>query len=183
MAEFQFHVAMTLDREQTLEFIKVERKQLAAVYPELKGMGEFHVKSQWLCDLLNEREKVDGYQYNTQFQRWFEKEFNVGPYAENGSTISILVYNAQGYRRHDQLIAEGFQPGTDELLRQAFEQKKPIELKVDHLFTFVVNGEKQENPSVERLKVREIEGKLYAMRPKKRKYAVSIDGRPVRLAS
>lgn len=177
MSEFVAEPKKVLDKAETLALLRADPAEF------MNDRDHWDYKSQWICDLLDEREAVAGYQYNAKFQKWFETEYSVGPFGENGSPLSLLIYNAQRYRGHDKMVREGFQPGSDDLLREAFEKKVEIELYSESLFNIVVNGEKMDNPNVSRLKVREIGGKLYAMRPKKRKFAVNIVGRPIRLAS
>lgn len=176
MSEFVAEPLHILDKDQTLALLNDPGSFLE------RGMEKWRTKSTWICDLLNEREKADGYQYNAQFQHWFEKEYNVGPFNENNSALSLLIYMAQRYREHDKLVAARYQPGSEELLRTAFEGNCIIEMYHQSLFNLVVNGAPASEPNVNRLKVREIGGKLYAMQPRKRKYAVNIIGKPVRLA-
>lgn len=180
MSQFVAAPTVVLDKEQTLALLKIPAESDA--FMNIGGMGKWSVKSTWLCELLDAREATGKYQYNAEFQHWFEKEYGVGPFDENGSPLSLLVYNAQRFRRHDKMIREGYQPGSEELLREAFAKKVDIELYHEPLFQIVVNGQSQDEPNVNRLKVREIGGKLYAMHPRKRKWAVNIIGKPIRLA-
>ena len=179
MSEFSSEPIKTLDQKETLEVLAGNGDEFWN-----RGLDKYRVKSQWLCDLLDQREATEGFQYNAPFQRWFEKEFQVGPFNENSSVLSLLIYTAQRFRRHDKLVREGWRPGCEALLREAFEAKKDLEIYLEPIFNIIVNSEKQSSdPGVSSLKVREIGGKLYAMRPKKRKFAVNIEGKPVRLAS
>lgn len=83
---------LVLDKPQTLALLET------GWTPNLlDGMNRWHVKSQWLCDELNEQEK-SGYVYNAQALHQIEKQEGIGPFDENGSVLSILIYNAQGYR-------------------------------------------------------------------------------------
>ncbi len=166
MSYFQHEPVAVWNEAQTLAALNDP-----ASFP--KRLDKWLVKSQWLCDLLNEKEKAEGFQYNISFQRWFEKTYNVGPFDENGSVLSLLVYNAQKYRRHDALIKEGWREGTDEVLREALTRKRPIEYRADSLFGGV---------SILKLNVREINGRLYAMKPRARTYGVSVLGQPIRIA-
>jgi hypothetical protein len=104
MSEFQPEPFLTLDQPATLALLA----QGIEALPD--SLANYPVKSTWLCTLLNEREKVDGYQYNTKFQAWLEHQFSVGPSHENNSVLSILIYNAQRYRRHDAMIEDGWSP-------------------------------------------------------------------------
>jgi hypothetical protein len=120
-------VIRVLDKEQTLAAIQ-HGNDRAAAFPDLDTFKHWNIKSQWFCDLLDEREKVDGSQYNAGFLRWFEKENNVGPFDENDSVASMLIYNAQRYRRIDKAIREGWKPLTPELVQEAIDRKAKIEM-------------------------------------------------------
>ncbi len=133
----------------------------------------WHVKSQWLCDQLNHYETTIGYPYNSAVQRWIEKNESIGPFDENGSPLSRLIYIAQKYLHSDRLRADGWVSGSPAILTEALQLKKPIEILKDSIF----GGE-----HITKLTVREVKGELYPFAPKKRKYAVSIGGEPVRIA-
>jgi hypothetical protein len=154
------------DKAATLEALKNYQDWWNRPHP-----FKWLVKSQWLCDELNRMEQ-DGYVYNAEALRAIEKAEGIGPYDENGSPLSLLIYNAQGFRRSDALRAQGFEPGTPEMLQAAFEQGLKIELYHDS----ILGGS-----SVNSLTVKQFDGKLYAMQPRKRRYAVDIIGKPVRL--
>lgn len=165
MSEFMSKPERELTREETLELLRS-----GAPLPET-GLSKFRIKSQWLCDLLNEREATGEYQYNATFQRWFEREFNLMPSGENGSVLSTLIYNAQCYRRSDKLQADGWRPASSDLLQEAFDRKAKVELCTDGLM----------GSGITTLNVRQINGQLYAMKPRARNKAVMLMGQPMRL--
>ncbi len=152
-----------LNKEQTLAL-------LANPGDFLERRDKWEVKSQYLCDFMNDLERT-GYVYNTAAMRAFEKAHGLPLFGDNGSVLSLLVYNAQGYRRGDQLVAEGWRPGA-ELMETAFAAGRKILVKGEN----ILGGEAREL-----LTVRKIDGKLYAMRPHKRKYAVNIAALPCKL--
>jgi len=165
MSEFQPEPFLTLDQPATLALLA----QGIEALPD--SLAKYRVKSTWLCTLLNEREKVDGYQYNAKFQAWFERQFSLGPYHENNSVLSILIYNAQRYRRHDAMIEDGWTPCTPESLQQAFKQGR----KLEWLGENIIGGS-----TIGTLNIREVNGQLYAFPPRKRN-PVEVTGRPVRI--
>jgi len=137
----------------------------------METRDKWNVKSQALCDFMDELEK-DGFVYNLQALRAFEKLHGLPAGSENGSVLSILVYNAQSFRRADQIVAEGWRPGA-ELLAAASPGDK-IRVKGESILGGKV---------VEALTVRLINGVKYAMRPHKRKYAMNIAAMPCKMES
>lgn len=165
MSEFQPEPFLTLNQPATLALLA----QGIEALPD--SLAKYRVKSTWLCTLLNERAKVDGYQYNSKFQAWFERQFQLGPFNENNSVLSILIYNAQRYRRHDAMIEDGWTPCTPESLQQAFEQGRKLECLGEN----IIGGS-----TIGTLNIREVNGQLYAFPPRKRN-PVDLTGRPVRI--
>ena len=130
------------------------------------------VKSVWLCEQMNEYERTVGYVYNVAVMRWIEQREGWEPSDENGSPLSQLIYNNQGFRWTDKLIADGWQEGHETMLVQAFRERKKIEVMSDNL----MGGKVSTVCSVVQLGDR-----YYARPPRKRKYHILIDGKPVRL--
>ena len=109
-----------LDKAQTLDALK---------NPGFMGnFDKWRVKSQWLCDELNRMEAEGGFVYNAQALRAIEKPEGLEPGDENGSPLALLIYNAQGYRSEDKVLAQGYKPLTPELVRLAIELKRRIEV-------------------------------------------------------
>lgn len=165
MSEFQPEPFLYLDQPATLALLA----QGIEALPD--SLAKYRVKSTWLCTLMNERAKVDGYQYNSKFQAWFERQFQLGPFNENNSVLSILIYNAQRYRRHDAMIEDGWTPCTPESLQQAFEQGRKLECLGEN----IIGGS-----TIGTLNIREVNGRLYAFPPRKRN-PVDVTGQPVRI--
>ncbi len=150
------------------------------------GNTRYRVRSQWLIGLIEEvmaREKRE-FAYNAEVKALASERLGTTlthkQAAMEGDALSALVYNAQGYRRSELLVAEGFVPLTDQLLEEVGEGGQ-IAARVENLFTIVINGEKAGKPEPEVYIVRRVGGKLYAMKPRKRKYALGVHGQPVRV--
>ena len=165
MSDFQPTPVLVLDQEQTLALIDLPESSL----PD--DLNKFRIKSTWLCSLLNERERVAGFQYNAQFQAWFEQQFQIGSITEKNSMLSLLIYNAQCYRRDDALIEAGWTPGEPAILEKAFQRGR----KLEYLSEKIIGGS-----AITTLTVREVQRQLYAFPPRKRN-PVSIIYQPVRL--
>ena len=135
------------------------------------------VKSIWLIELIDEIAATGEYPYNSTVKHLAEQRLGLPPqshayYAKEGDTLSLLIYNAQRFRGSDRLTAAGFSPLTQDMLIQAFNKKLQIELWSDNLFG---------GASLVRLNVKLINDMLYAMKPRKRHYAVQVLGQPARL--
>ena len=130
--------------------------------------SKWKVKSQWLIDLIEEL-STDDFAYNSDVLREAEKRLGGYPdrtpagYSQEGSPLSTLIYNAQRYRRSDKLKALGYQPMTQELIEEAFQRGRKIDMQG------VV------------LSVKEKSGKRYAMKSRKRVWAVSPQGQPAKI--
>lgn len=151
------------------------------------SVDRWRIKSLWLVQLIEEiiatrkpaLPRTDGalviriggdepIAYNAEVKKLAELRLGMAPqsdayYAREGDTLSLLVYNAQNYRRSDKLRADGFEPASQSLL-----DSLPIGTKIE------TRGGKE-------YVVREVDGKRYAMQARKRKYAMSVDGCPVRV--
>lgn len=133
------------------------------------GSDIYRIKSTWLIGIIDEIEASGRYPYNIDVRILAEQRLGLPPktdaeYATEGTGISTLIYNAQCYRRSDNLRAAGYEPFTPEVVQRAFETKKRIETLGGKL-----------------LKVREIAGKLYAMEPRKRNRHFAPEGQPVKI--
>jgi hypothetical protein len=165
MSDFQPTPLLILDQEQTLALLGQPESSL----PD--NLNKFRIKSTWLCSLLNERERIAGFQYNAQFQAWFEQQFQIGSINVKNSMLSLLIYNAQCYRRHDALIDAGWTPGEPAILEKAFKRGR----KLEYLGENIIGGS-----AVTTLTVREVHRQLYAFPPRRRN-PISIIGHPVRI--
>lgn len=112
---------------------QTKEETLAAIQnPTWMGwISRFKTKSVWLCQELNEYERTIGFPYNAEFQKWIEKKEGIGPFNENASPLSTLIYNAQQYRKSDRLVSEGWQSPTREIIEEAMRSNRMVEVLVD----------------------------------------------------
>ena len=134
-------------------------------------MDKWRIKSPWIIGLIDEIESSGQYPYNAEV-KWLAEERlgipsgRVKRDSREGTPLSLLVYNAQCYRRSDKLKAMGFVAGDEFILQRAYQSGCKIETCNHTLLT-----------------VKKINDTLYAMPPRKRKWAVNIAGVPVRLVT
>ncbi|MFY9269006.1 MAG: hypothetical protein WAO55_04570 [Candidatus Manganitrophaceae bacterium] len=112
---------------------RTKEETIAAIQkPDWMASGDsFQAKSVWLCEELNDYEKTIGFPYNSTFQRWIEKKEGIGPFNENSSPLSCLIYNAQRYRESDRLIAEGWFAPTAETIEKAIQSNQMVEVWIE----------------------------------------------------
>jgi hypothetical protein len=85
------------------------------------GANQWKIKSLWLISLIDRTVADGNYPYNATIKRLAETALGFAPkseaeYSREGDTLSLLIYNAQCYRRSDALRAEGFEPATEALV-------------------------------------------------------------------
>lgn len=131
-------------------------------------MTRWEIKSDWLIALIDEIAATGQYPNNHVIQNLAEERLGLPltPHGSNTWPLGTLVYNAQQYRDADKLKADGFVPGNDAILADAYQRKAKLEV-----------------PGGDLLNVKMIEGKLYAVKPRKRKYYVDITNQPVRMVA
>lgn len=93
----------------------------------MRDRDHWEVQSTWICERLNEYEK-SGFVYNSEAQRKIEAEEGLPRFNDNNSALSLLIYNAQKYRRSDRLRQEGWSYLNPEMVKTAIEQKRKIEV-------------------------------------------------------
>lgn len=154
-----------------------------------KGLDKYEIRSQYIVDAIYDvmREQNRDMAYNTEVTALVRERLNIGHLpkeisADEGSLLSLLVYNAQNFRRSEEYVREGYEPFTNELVARAFEEKKKIDIQPESFIKIIVNGAPYESPK-SYLTVREIAGKLYSFRPRKRNKYVIPDGRPAKLVT
>lgn len=175
MSEFMNDPVVTLATQDDLrEAIKQPRNACCGC----TSMFIYRIKSLWLISLIDEIAASGEYPYNATVKKLAEERLGMPPkshseYAREGDTLSLLIYNAQGYRRSDQLINAGYVPFSREILESAYQAGQQLELFSEGLM----------GSSKILLNVRKIGDELYAMRPKKRKSHIPPHGQPVRLVA
>ena len=93
----------------------------AAPQSVTKGLDKYRVESKWIESLIDAIEAEGQYPYNAVVNKraqlamgWPEK--TEAEYAREGTPLSLLIYNAQSYRRSNKLRAAGFEPFTQKLV-------------------------------------------------------------------
>lgn len=163
MAEFKENPVLILeDLEAVREFATGPDRRKGA------GMDAYRIKSLWLISLIDEHVASGHYPYNSCIKKLAEQRMGFPPkpeaeYSREGDNLSLLIYNAQCYRRSDQLHADGFIPLTTELIERLGEGSK-LELQGGTVLT-----------------IKSKHGRLYAMKPHARNYCVLPHGDPVRI--
>ncbi len=151
--------------EQTLAYLNA---------PEVPGLDRWRVCSIPLMDFMDELEK-DGYVYNLQALRAFEKAHGLPESPENGSTLSRLVYTCQGYRRARRLELDGWEIVTPELLQRAMTEGKRVHVKGESM----LGNQVQEAFAV---RVWKYDGMPWPFRPRK-KMPLNLAGMPAKLVA
>ena len=168
MPNFMPEPSLTLD---TIEDVRAALANPDEWY-EMPFPRSWRVKSQWLIGLIDEYAATGKFPYNAEVQRLAEARLGIPRQDDNGSALSRLVYNAQRFRRSDQLRADGYAPLTQAMIEEVFARRAHIELMAESVLG---------NPAPTLLNVREIDGGRYAMLPRKRKWAVKPDGQPAKI--
>jgi len=115
----------TLNEQETRDLLTSEEQSQAFAN---SGMEKWELASEWLADLLDERSKTDGFQYNSKFQQWIEKAEGWEEADENGSVLSLLIYNSQSFRRVRAKRQAGYEMLTEAMIHQAIKEKRKIEI-------------------------------------------------------
>lgn len=144
------------------------------------------VKSLWLIAIIDEVIKATkrDFAYNAEVKMIAAHRLGMGKLthaeaATEGDALSWAIYYAQQYHHSDTLVAAGYVPCTQALIEEVGVGGQ-IQPHVVKLFDIVINGEKQ-RPEPETYTIREVGGKLYAMKPRKKKYALAVRGQPVKV--
>ncbi len=135
-----------------------------------KDKTEFRIKSLWIIGLINELLATSGrdFVYNADVKKLAEQRLGYPPkpeaeYSNEGDALSLLIYNAQCYRRSDDLIAKGYEPFTPALICRA-----GVGGQITMRSGLVLN-------------VREVSGRIYAMKKGARTNAAMPNGAPVKI--
>ena len=122
----------------------------------------YRIKSVWLISLIDEIEASGKFPYNADVLEMAENRLGMPPrpkrsdYSQEGSPLSQLIYNAQQYHHSDRLRTNGFVPLTADLVEK------------------LGAGARLLTKGGQTLVIKKIHDQLYAMEPRKRKYAVSL---------
>lgn len=138
------------------------------------------VKSTFIIELIKEIEASGKFPYNSTAYNLAVERLGL-PYGDydglgesgegKNKRLSWLVYYAQEFKGNDWLIEQGYSRLTAEMIQQAFDEGKKIELLGESIF----------GKSRQLYNIRNINGRLYAMLPHKQKYALRVEGQPARL--
>lgn len=166
MSEFMEPIMILRTMEDVRRTIAEPKAEYIKQFP---GMGQFRIRSAWLVELIGEIETGGEYPYNATVKRLAEQRLGFAPksdaeYSREGDTLSLLIYNAQCFRRSDKLKSAGYQPFTSELLQRAFK-----------------DGRKIETAGGSVLKPREVSGNVLAMKLRSRKLHIPPIGQAVRI--
>ena len=104
----------------------IEQQQTWATDPVLRG----RIRSEFICDLIRNMAGAGIVVYNAKVEEaiWA----GIGDRLprstiEQRSAVRWLVYAAQHYVDHDKLVAQGYEPFTQDLIHRAFIADRPIE--------------------------------------------------------
>ena len=172
MAEFMPEPSLNLATREDVIAALADETLWTRPYP-----FSWRIKSVWIIGLIDEIVASGKYPYNATVkklacERLGYPSMSDAEYAKEGDNLSRLVYNAQGYRRSDQFIAAGFTPFTPAMLDEAYTIGAKIELAGESLLG---------GPVLVFLTPKDIDGKLYAMLPRKRTRHLPPMGQPAKI--
>ena len=110
-----------LDEAETREWVKIPQR----------GDTKFREASGWLADLLDEQEKISGFQYNASFQDWICAREGWTAESVCMDALGTAVYNAQCHRSTRKVLSEGFGYLTTEMIQRAIQLGKKIIIRTD----------------------------------------------------
>jgi len=140
-----------------------------------RDVGErLHTASDVVVEEIDRIVAAGRYPYNRDVQCAVEARLNIPHQADNGSSLSGVVYASQNYRDYQRLAAQGFEPFTPELLQRAYDGGVEIEILSENALGL---------SSSVRLTPRRIDGKLYAMKPRARNRHVPPNWQPAKLVA
>jgi hypothetical protein len=136
----------------------------------------WRVRSEWLVNLIREIEESGQYPYNATvaqlaISRLGLPEMSYAELSKEGTTLSRLVYNAQGFRRSDDLVNAGYSQLDQAMVESAGDGGR-IEIAGENLLG---------GPCSNVFNVRRVNGELYLMKPNARKYRLMITGQPAKI--
>ena len=127
-----------METKHTRILNEAETRKLIADTDEGEGFlnsrEKWQVASEWLADLMDEREKTDGFQYNSSVMLWLEAREGWPKHAENASVLSILVYTTQDYRRQRAKRRAGYAFLDRAMIEAAIARKAKITVWAEGVF-------------------------------------------------
>ena len=129
--------------------------------PDDLGFDKWNVKSDYIIDCIYEVEKSGKYPYNDLVEELARKEIKV-----DSNLFSTLVYNAQKYKRSDELTAAGYVPLWPVTLEKAYEL-----------------GYRLQTESGKVCRVKRIGDNFYAIPSRCRNKCLIVDGQPVKFVN
>ncbi len=174
MPNFMPEPSLTLETREDVIMALADETTWTRPYP-----FDWRIKSKWIIGLIDEIVSTGKYPYNADVKKLASQRLGYpamsdAEYATEGDHLSRLVYNAQGYRRSDQLIAGGYAPFTREMLAEAHAAGAKVEIVAET----VIGG-----CATVTLTPKEIDGAVYAMLPKKRKRYIPTSGQPAKIVA
>ena len=138
------------------------------------SMLRWKIKSDFIIECIQEIQNSGKYAYNADVNRLVSEKLKLPEHDYNSSNtpLSTLVYNAQCYKRSDDLYNRGYVPLTQSMVNQAYDQKSKIEFLGDTGYF---------GTSCNTYNTRKIGDKIYLMKPRVRKWYVRIEGQPARI--
>lgn len=153
MSEFMGEPSLVLSgKEELLNAMEKSRN--------LFGEHKWLVRSDFVCDCIREIKASGKYPYNSTVWEYVREKLGL-PYVRHeheGDTLSLFVYNAQQFVRSDDLKENGYAPLTQEMVDEAFSKKMKIQTNSGRVYN-----------------VRKIGDRVYAMQPRVRTRALSVD--------
>ena len=138
-------------KQELLDFLNNNSNQ--SMFDEILT-DKFKIESDFIIECINEVKNNNQYPYNATIYDLVNEKLNLGyedGYSDNAnSKLKTLVYNAQNYKRSNELKQAGFLFLTQEMIDQAYTENKKIETNKGLV-----------------CKVEKIDGKNYAKIPKK----------------
>jgi len=165
VSQFTYEPIATLEtKEQVCELLKSANEEKSVFH----NYDKWRIKSVWLINLIDEIAAGGQFPYNDLVVEVATSR--IGDI--HNKFLGILVFNAQKFREHDQLIRSGYMPFTPELLRDAYETGKRIQILGE-----TVLG----TDAAVILTPKMMHGNLYAMLPNKRTKHFPPQGQPVKI--
>ena len=166
--KFNVQPSLVIDTREDLITFLSDYSVTQLSYPD-----RYNIRSNYVVETLHRLALENGGAWKTVYNAQAKKALSLdllGIELDNeaahreGDMLSLMIYNAQDFRRADMLRDLGFVLGTEDLMNQALAGKMLIETAGGAIGT-----------------PREIKGAIYAMAPRSRTKHYPVIGQPVRL--